>query len=315
MAQNKEPFDRTYKAVTVRMVHYMNHELKDPAEIAWFKALIDGFQAEYKTWSDVKYPKYWKEWGKLKGRIPNLAAGAFFHISYDLPRVIAKEWRPEGAGTCNEARTEQIYLGLTHIFEEVFRQAALDFKTTGGSAVFGYVVAAWEKVTGSDNVFAMATQWVLYLRAAAWIHGRRLRILGEEGDPQRQQAEAAMLKSVRKALRDADKWTPLMAAKLGPPLLFEPKKGSGVAAVAGIEWPWVVTWRPVAAVVAVLAAIAAYLIWRQRRRRREEWVFVLLFGRLLAAYLNVALYSREFDHDLERLRNELNPEAGVAARS
>ena len=100
-----------------------------------------------------------------------------------------------------------------------------------------------------------------------------------------------------------------MAAKLAPPLLYKPGGASGVSAVAGFELPWP-TWRLATALLAIAAVVTTAFIWWVGRRRRAEWIFVILFGRLLAAYLNVAFSSRNFAIDLERLRAEMGPPRG-----
>ena len=197
MPIDTEPFARIYDKVSGRMSNYRDTNFKKgDGDYEWFSALMDGFKVEYDKWNASVYPTYWAEWESTHGKVPSMAAGAYFHIAYDLPRVIADHWRQGHKPPPNEERSEAIYLDVTHIFLQVFREAARDPKIVGWWAAMGVVGAGWEWITRSENAFAAATQWVLYLRTAAWIHGRRLHLFDQEKSSRREESEANMLVSL-----------------------------------------------------------------------------------------------------------------------
>jgi hypothetical protein len=113
--------------------------------------LINGFRNEFNKWETNKdYDNYRNEWNKLGSKVANLAAGAYLHISYDLPRVIANESRFEPERISNklepapeEACAEEIYLAVTPIFEEVFRDAASKL-AINGTLLLCMLLKIWE---------------------------------------------------------------------------------------------------------------------------------------------------------------------------
>src|SRR5882724_11627157 len=125
-----EPFDRTYRLVTQRIRERTANF--SPDEIRWMERLIVEFQYERDRWNEDKLKDYRKEWKRLRFALARLAAAAYLHVSYDLPRVIANEW-PGGPKWPAPPldRAAQIFFALDRDFLDVFSIAAKDPKIVG----------------------------------------------------------------------------------------------------------------------------------------------------------------------------------------
>lgn len=83
-----KPFETAYDLVTHGLrAEYTSKRLTSEQQV-WFEQLIKGFHKEFAQWQDPKFEAYWALWDH-KGPLVQLALCAFFHMVYDLPRVIA----------------------------------------------------------------------------------------------------------------------------------------------------------------------------------------------------------------------------------
>jgi hypothetical protein len=155
-----EPFDRTYQMVTARVEAYA--KTLEPDKKEWLETLISGFSAERKKWSkNGDLDEYRKEWERLGPLFLRLAAGAYLHISYDLPRVIADQWpSPFTSPTSpNELAAEEIFFHLDNLFPDIFDIVARQRRVTG-------LLAFIAKPLPTRVLEAMSS-WVIALRAHA----------------------------------------------------------------------------------------------------------------------------------------------------
>jgi hypothetical protein len=194
-----EPFDITYEKLTKEIKDLYNDigKIQDPTDRQWLQTLTEQFIKERESWEENKdLDDYREQCEKLRGwRALQLIAGAYLHISYDLPRVIANNWPKASA---EEFRREQIYLRLAEIFGNVFKVVTRDRR------VLGYPFLLIRFLP--KGVLDIATHWVLHLRAIAWIHARQL-----HNDPPgiRESRERALLKAMVNALKHTSILRPL----------------------------------------------------------------------------------------------------------
>jgi hypothetical protein len=130
---------------------------------AWFRGLISSFESEFRKWptSTGDIHKYLQlfEGNEIDPHL-RLAAHAFLHIAYDLPRVIATSLRTISYSR-SSMRTAFLRPG------PVFLRAFLDHATGGGFGILGRIAGRFEPMR------ALA-YWVIALRSVAWVHAEIL---------------------------------------------------------------------------------------------------------------------------------------------
>jgi hypothetical protein len=203
--QQVGPFDIVYSDVTKRIKK--RAEELNPIERSWLLKLVDTFAAERRLWNDGEdLEGYRKRWARLRTRLLRLVAGAYLHISYDLPRAIADDWPGQDAwlNGPSEMRGEIIYQSIKEVFTESLTSNAKRVSVVGLYAFalrfLPLGMAGW------------ISNWVLHLRRAAWDHAR---ILATQ--PNRAECEAAMAVAMTAALEDASDLQPWNASLLQPP--------------------------------------------------------------------------------------------------
>jgi hypothetical protein len=198
------PFDRLYESVT-RLVRGHVAERRPPlaeGERAWLLALVEEFYAERLLWSEERYAAYVSRMARFRPRALRLCLGAFLHIAYDLPRVIADHW-PGASGTgltLDEVRSQYLYFELDGLLGPAISEVAAHRDVLGLLAVTGRIPIA-------KRAMGTLMFWALSLRAHAWLHARALG--GADGT--RADVERAMLQAVEAALdhvveRDVPSW-------------------------------------------------------------------------------------------------------------
>jgi len=87
-------FDIVYEDVTVTIKNTKHFVPTVSIIKSWLQTLILEFKDEENRWSGSQYDGYWVLCKEKFGRNPvlQLSGMVFLHISYDLPRVIAKNW-------------------------------------------------------------------------------------------------------------------------------------------------------------------------------------------------------------------------------
>lgn len=267
-----EPFDTVYDLVTESITNYGNALNHAPSK-NWLFELRDKFISERKTWpTDVptvqpfKYQTYFDECARLNKNVLRLAACAFFHISYDLPRVIANNW--PGTGRWQSAPSENIaedlFFGLTPIFPSAFQHLATNSKVMGAPSLFLRAVP--------DTALMATGHWALHLRTAAWIHARRL-----ANDSNRSLREKAMLAAMIASLRRVSNKWPWTAGVLGPPHVAVLPLGQVTIT------PWLTATKVSIGTTLISLAAVLFLVreWQKRKRESELLKFVNEFGMLV----------------------------------
>ena len=298
-----EPFDRTYADVTKRMKAAAAR--LNGADRDWLNRLIDTFATERTLWNRrPELDEYRRRWQRLRTRFLRLAAGAYLHISYDLPRAIADDWPGQRSWSHGptELRGEQIYSEIRHVFPLTLRRISRDAK------ISGWLVAVLAPL--SMPMLAPLGTWLLHLRLAAWNHARILAT-----HPHRARREQAMALAVSAALEDVSDFRPWTGSLLQPPdqVLYAPF-WTGVLAV-------LLSWGPFVATI-VLAAAVAFLVSglriRALARSAESMLFVQEFAIRLLDYVDEAVRNpEEFPSYLARVRRQqgLSPREGGSAPS
>ncbi len=291
-----EPFDRTYADVTKGMMSAAAR--LSGADRDWLYRLIDTFATERTLWNRrPELDDYRRRWRRLRTRFVRLAAGAYLHISYDLPRAIADDWPGKGSWSHGptELRGEQIYSEIRDVFPRTLRRVSRDAR------ISGWLVAVLAPL--STPMLAPLGTWLLHLRIAAWSHAR---ILATQ--PNRALREQAMALAVSAALEDASDFRPWRTALLQPPdhVLYTPI-WAGLVAV-------LLSWGPVVATIG-LAAGVAFLVSELRIRTLLRSVETMLFVQDLAErlldYVDVAVHNpEEFASYLANVRSQ----QGLASR-
>src|SRR6185295_16990242 len=95
--------------------------LTDQMECRWPTTLIDEFQLERNAWLQAPvYEPYLRECARFSLMVLRAVAGVYLHVSYDLPRVIAKNWMGSAPweDEPTEYRAESMYFGLSPLFPE-----------------------------------------------------------------------------------------------------------------------------------------------------------------------------------------------------
>lgn len=188
-----QAFDKLYKEVTEALRSYVQ-EGRSKGEISnqeklWFEALIKGFQNEFDAWPGYKnnHPYRYLELFSPSHVSPTLrlAAHAFLHVAYDLPRVIADNLDP--GNLQQRPRLRSLFLRPAPLFRQVFTEQLR-------AGLFGTVL----RPVGYLKSVEIIAYWVLCLRSVAWIHAETL-IDSPQGRPS---LELDLAKGLLKAGQD-----------------------------------------------------------------------------------------------------------------
>jgi len=282
------PFDLVYDGVTIG-IRAQLADSQAPLTSngrAWLARLIESFQAERALWNDrAELSSYRARWLLLRTRALKLAAGAYLHISYDLPRAMADDW--PGSPVCHnlsEAEGEAIYESLGPLFTECFHASARRYAIVGIGWPIGYL---------PRGMGGFLVDWILLLREGAWRHARKL-----AAQPAiRPLREAAMAKAMTAALEDVSRYFAWDASLLRPPVFAAPLAATSLTLLAVL--------MPMLLVLALVAYIA-YRLGRERAwRRLQEGQFLALFAALLHDYMEAAVNEPEsFDQYLDARRQD-----------
>lgn len=292
------PFDRVYDGVTRDIERYAGQTLTGP-DREWLARLVETFQQERSAWnSRPELAGYRIRWAMFRSPIMRLVAGAYLHISYDLPRAIADDWPGTGRWSPDprEYRGEAIFVALSPIFPDNLVRSVKQFQIVGWPALF-----AW--IPGRRNL-VRAGIWVDRLRAGAWSHARVL--AAHPG--QRALKQAAMADAMQSSLEDVTDWLSIL--DLGPP---DSAVYSAAALTGGLATtPQVSLATHAAAFVAGGLFIGLALdIRRRAKRARREAMLIDMWGELLALYMTVAVESPE---EFPAYRKTVRQSLGLAGR-
>jgi hypothetical protein len=272
-----DPFDTVYSAVTKRLKERAT--TLSAADNMWLCRLMETFLDERKRWNDTKeLEQYRARWLQLRTRILRLVAGAYLHVSYDLPRAIADDWPGRGRWVHgpDEFKGQAVFQSIKDVFTDSLRANAKRRSVVGYAFFLGFL---------PRGMLAWIGIWLLHLRRAAWDHARIL-----ANQPNRQQREAAMAAAIALALQEASDFTPWNTSLLDPPddALRSPTAASLVAIVSVIgEYAWAIA----------LIMLSILLLLQYRLTRRLSWdheaAFVRRFALLIEAYVGFAVHDPE----------------------
>lgn len=200
-----EPFGLMYEGVEYRLEWYVDNPVNpdrlSDSEKDWFNFLIENFRAEFDEWpKDEKLRPYFDHFlGRPK---PYRAmGGAYLHIAYDLPRVIADSLAPER--TFNDdldfGRARGIYLQQTPTFFKVIEEYGTKMKIFGPFALINFLIS-W--INPRLSLAGVMGSWILALRTTAWVHGE---ILHDSTSEMRRNLEKNLRSAVIEATREVSR--------------------------------------------------------------------------------------------------------------
>jgi hypothetical protein len=269
------PFDKVYRAVTADICSRAATLAGD--ERTWLERLVVTFLEERQRWNDSgQLAGYRAIWLRLNTPLLRLAAGAYLHVAYDLPRAMANDWPGQGrwAHAPTVARGEGVFMGLASIFPLHF-QLSLGLGWLPPGLFRDYLDAPMDR-----------------LRRGAWAHARILAT--EPGRPQR---EAAMAEALTMGLKDAWDLQPWKIKKF-----LRPPDGA-VFPVVTVPLLTLVAGSSLATGLTVAVVLWGLFEWRLyvARNRQMQREFIATWGEMLEDYVRVAVREPE---DLERFRHQ-----------
>lgn len=168
---NAEDFDGLYDQVTADLRRFLVDEsaanLLATTERAWFEQLIVDFRLAFLDWPRATgaIRQYLELFEQPKtDRYLHLAAHAFLHVAYDLPRIISRTLPAPG-----QDRTAMRRAFLRP--GTVFMQSFLKHARTGRLGWRGWLA-------GRVDAAGVLAYWVLVLRSIAWIHAESIADMG-----------------------------------------------------------------------------------------------------------------------------------------
>jgi hypothetical protein len=226
-----------------------------------------------------------------------LVAGAYLHISYDLPRAIADDWPGQGDWSHgpDELRGQQIYSEVRDVFPKSLRRVSRDAK------IIGWMVVVLSPL--SQSMLAPLGTWMLHLRRAAWDHARVLAT-----QPDRARREAAMAEAMGAALEDVSDFRPWTGSLLEPPdqVLY--------ASIWSILTALLLTlqdYLPLLGLQLVFAFLVSEFYFRSLIRSTDSVSFAEQLAQRLLEYLDVAVHNPD---GLANYLAEVRSAAGFARR-
>ena len=203
-----KPFDLVYEEITQRIRQFaVNLTNKD--EVTWLNILIVAFRHESDKWdTNGLLDAYRREVEHLHWRVLQLTAGAYLHVSYDLPRILATNWPgSDHLPAPNEQRGEIIYDQLSPEFRGAIASVCTRPEIVGIAGL---------PIGRISFVAAIAGHWIQNLRRAAWSHAHQM-LACSSAD--REQLENVLLTAVTTSLTHTTRWAPWSFLYLYPPLL------------------------------------------------------------------------------------------------
>ncbi len=187
MPHDTKEFEKLYAAVTASLrtfalagrakVQVSNQELQ------WFEYLIQGFLVEFQNWSSpthTEIDEYLSMFDRGKASLPlRVAAHAFLHVGFDLPRVIADSL---AKFPVPRWRLRALFLRPAPLFREIFF-------TQAKAGTFGLL----GRPLGFVKPMEVLAYWLLSLRSVAWIHAE---ILADAASHVRRAKEHALAQAV-----------------------------------------------------------------------------------------------------------------------
>jgi hypothetical protein len=162
-------FARLYADVDGALAAYVDEGVRrghtTPSMQEWFKELSAGFHREFEAWAH--YPEthpigsYLRDFEQVRSKSLRLAAHAFLHVAYDLPRVIADTLQASSYGDRRALRS--FFLRPAPLFRQM-----LVNQVRGGA--FGAIL----RPLGFFESTEILGYWLLALRSVAWIHAESL---------------------------------------------------------------------------------------------------------------------------------------------
>lgn len=276
------PFDEVYALVTADLT--ARADGKPDPEGPWLGTLINTFQLERKHWeTDPNLERYRRRWRRLWATLLRLSAGAYLHVSYDLPRAMANDWPGTGAWTAgpNDREAFALFTEIKEVFDENFYRSVKRRDIVG--------IPSYALRFTSRRVLRVFVKWLHDLRRGAWEHAR---ILAQSDD--RPLREATMRDAMASALEDASTIFPWSAAVLDPPdaMARSSPVATGIAALAVIA-----DYIPLGlSLVALLISLSSWRALRRTAATNEVEAFLNEFGSLLVDYMDKAVRDpREFE--------------------
>lgn len=206
-------FDAIYKIVTKHIKRYRAERIRDWHTGEWIIRLVNRFQDERHQWPEKSGDSpdtnaYFEQLPRFHVSFYRLAACAYFHISYDLPRVIADEWPGKNKWKYGPDfdSAESAYFELAPLFPSAFQEGIRKWEVAGVVALAGSIMPS--------GAVAALCNWMLHLRSFAWIQARRL-----EKCENRVFVESQMLVAMTIALRQVRNLKPWTLGGLTPPPL------------------------------------------------------------------------------------------------
>jgi len=283
------PFDDVYEAVTAQMKGRADR-FPTEEERKWLKQIITDFKIERDLWPhSAPLNPYRRQWARLRLRVVRLVASIFLHVSYDLPRVLAKNWPGTGEWLQgpSEPRGEWLYFELRSIFSEILSASARRRRVTGIFAPMLCLVP----LKLLDNLVV----WVSLLREGAWRHGRTLAKLTPD---KRAVVEQRMIEAMSFALRDVSN-LPWAFTLPEPPNI----RTNFAAGVPLLLMPPETFQATVFASMLILLGVVAYASWTSLRAEKISR-FVDEFGSRVEKYVELAINDPEkFAEMKERSRD------------
>jgi hypothetical protein len=213
------PFDNVYRDVTENMERLRGSQ-RDANLRQWLKNLIDGFKSERNKWDqNVDIFPYTIIASQLKFKYLKFAAGAYLHISYDLPRVIADFFPDRNPGKIGGRKlyidTMVLYRNIGGVFPEISRNAVRDKEVMG---VFSYIYF----VLNAFGFNHLSDLWMRDARLTAWYNAD---LLKQQNPRLRPYSEKIMLKAMTQALKDTCDLNPWAVTN------FQPPAGAGLLSI------------------------------------------------------------------------------------
>jgi hypothetical protein len=219
-----QEFASLYARVTADLKRHLDSEQQSgrlsPADRVWFDSLIVGFDAEFQRWPTYTTGPVFEYLDLFESRRASphlrLAAHAFLHIAYDLPRVISATLQLQPAYTRESMRIA--FLRPGPVLLKVFLAHARD----GQLGLFARLLGRLEPAR------AIAF-WVLALRSIAWVQAEVVADRGGCAQCERNMA-VLLLKAGREAI--AHRWV-LGVSELDNSRLFQLVPAAGGGGFAG----------------------------------------------------------------------------------
>ncbi len=164
-----KPFVEFYKDIATGIENHIVNKVHSSGKADFIRFLCCGFWWEYEEWRHAPVASFLQRAHGRAIKALGVACQAYFHMAYDLPRVIADALTANPPISLDVFTARDTFYEMDYLFEPVLKAQFRNPKSVGFFARVAKLVPG-----DSFSLHGIAAVWVLAIRARSFHHGEIL---------------------------------------------------------------------------------------------------------------------------------------------